>query len=181
MFLLSFLIEWRARISEVSRTSGSPGCENGWVILLLQRVSRAAVRVSGETVGEIGRGLLVFACVEPGDGPDTMDDAARKTVELRIFEDDQGKMNLDVTQAGGAVLAVSQFTLGADLSRGRRPGFEGAARPDEARPLFDRYLAVLRASGLTLATGSFGAAMEVELVNDGPATFSWRTKRRSVS
>jgi D-tyrosyl-tRNA(Tyr) deacylase len=151
------------------------------VILLLQRVSRAAVRVSDETVGEIGKGLLVFACVEPGDGPDDMDEAARKTVELRVFEDGQGKMNLDVTQAGGAVLAVSQFTLGADLSRGRRPGFEGAARPDEARPLFGRYLAALRASGVPVATGSFGAAMEVELVNDGPATFSWRTKRREVS
>jgi D-aminoacyl-tRNA deacylase len=161
--------------------SGSAGCENARVILLLQRVSRAAVRVSGETVGEIGRGLLVFACVEPGDGADTMDDAARKTVELRVFEDDQGKMNLDVTQVGGAVLAVSQFTLGADLSRGRRPGFEGAARPDEARPLFGRYVAVLRASGVVVATGAFGASMEVELVNDGPATFSWRTKRREVS
>ena len=148
------------------------------MILLLQRVSRAAVRVGGETVGQIGRGLLVLGCVEPGDGPDAMDEAARKTVELRVFEDGQGKMNLDVTQTGGAVLAVSQFTLGADLSRGRRPGFEGAARPEEARPLFDRYLAALRASGVPVATGSFGAAMSVELVNDGPATFHWRTKRR---
>ena len=124
------------------------------MILLLQRVSRAAVRVSGGTVGEIGPGLLVFACVEPGDGPDAMCEAARKTVELRVFEDANGKMNLDVTQSGGAVLAVSQFTLGADLSRGRRPGFEGAARPEEARPLFDRYVASLRASGVKVATGS---------------------------
>jgi D-tyrosyl-tRNA(Tyr) deacylase len=151
------------------------------VILLLQRVSRASVRVAGETLGEIGKGLLVFACVEPGDGSDAMDEAARKTVELRGFEDGQGKMNLDVTQAGGALLAVSQFTLGADLSRGRRPGFEGAARPEEARALFGRYLAVLRASGVPVAAGSFGAAMEVELVNDGPATFSWRTRQRQVS
>ena len=150
------------------------------MILLLQRVSRAAVRVSGETVGEIGRGLLVLACVEPGDGPEAMDEAARKTVELRVFEDAAGKMNLDVTQVGGSVLAVSQFTLGADLSRGRRPGFDGAARPDEARPLFGRYLAALRASGAPVASGSFGAMMEVELVNDGPATFSWRTKRPLV-
>ena len=150
------------------------------MILLLQRVSRAAVRVSGATVGEIGPGLLVFGCVEPGDGPDAMDEAARRTVELRVFEDANGKMNLDVTQAGGAVLAVSQFTLGADLSRGRRPGFEGAARPEEARPLFDRYVASLRASGVPVATGAFGAAMEVELVNDGPATFSWRTKRKDL-
>jgi D-tyrosyl-tRNA(Tyr) deacylase len=148
------------------------------VILLLQRVSRASVRVSGGTVGEIARGLLVLACVEPGDGTDAMDEAARKTVDLRVFEDAQGKMNLDVTQVGGAVLAVSQFTLGADLSSGRRPGFDGAARPDEARPLFGRYLSVLRASGVPVATGTFGAAMEVELVNDGPATFHWRTKRR---
>ena len=150
------------------------------MILLLQRVSRAAVHVGDDTVGEIGRGLLVFGCVEPGDDPDTMDEAARKTVELRVFEDDRGKMNLDVTQAGGAVLAVSQFTLGAELSRGRRPGFEGAARPEVARPLFDRYLAALRAAGIPVATGSFGATMQVELVNDGPATFHWRTKRRDV-
>lgn len=150
------------------------------MILLLQRVSRATVRVAGQAVGGIGKGLLVFACVEPGDGSETMDEAARKTVELRVFEDPDGKMNLDVTQVGGSVLAVSQFTLGADLSRGRRPGFEGAARPGEARPLFGRYLAALRASGVHVATGSFGAAMEVELVNDGPATFSWRTKGRTV-
>ena len=148
------------------------------MILLLQRVSRASVRVAGETVGEIGRGLLVFGCVEPADGPETVDEAARRTAELRVFEDEYGKMNLDVIQAGGAVLAVSQFTLGADLSRGRRPGFEGAARPEVARPLFDRYVSVLRASGLAVATGSFGASMEVELVNDGPATFHWRTKRQ---
>ncbi len=151
------------------------------MILLLQRVCRASVRVSGETVGEIGPGLLVFACVEPGDSSEAMDEAARKTVELRVFEDGQGKMNLDVTQASGSVLAVSQFTLGADLSRGRRPGFEGAARPEEARPLFGRYLAALRASGVPVATGSFGATMEVELVNDGPATFTWRTKRNPVA
>lgn len=152
----------------------------GGVILLLQRVSRATVRVAGQAVGEIGKGLLVFACVEPGDGPGTVDEAARKTVELRVFEDANGKMNLDVTEAGGSVLAVSQFTLGADLSRGRRPGFEGAAGPEEARPLFGRYVAGLRATGVPVATGSFGAAMEVELVNDGPATFSWRSKRRVV-
>jgi D-tyrosyl-tRNA(Tyr) deacylase len=170
-------IEWRARISEGLRRLPA---RIDAMILLLQRVTRAAVRVGGETVGEIGRGLLVFGCVEPGDGPDAMDEAARKTVELRVFEDEKGKMNLDVTQSGGAVLAVSQFTLGADLSRGRRPGFEGAARPEEARPLFDRYLTALRASGVPVATGSFGAAMEVELVNDGPATFLWRTKRRDV-
>lgn len=148
------------------------------MILVLQRVSRAAVRVAGRTVGEIGAGLLVLGCVEPDDTPATIDQAARKTVELRVFEDDGGKMNRDVTEAAGAVLAVSQFTLGADLSRGRRPGFEGAAKPDLAAPLFERYVATLRAYGLTTATGLFGAMMSVELVNEGPATFVWRTPRR---
>lgn len=148
------------------------------MILLLQRVSRAAVRVGGRTVGEIGPGLLVLGCVEPDDAEESVDLAARKTAELRVFEDAGGKMNLSVLDAGGAVLAVSQFTLGADLSRGRRPGFEGAARPEKAEPLFSRYVAGLRAQGLAVSTGAFGAAMEVELVNDGPATFHWRTPRR---
>ena len=148
------------------------------MILVLQRVSRAAVRVEGKTVGEIGKGLLVLGCVEPDDTPATIDQAAKKTVELRIFEDENGKMNRDVTEAGGAVLAVSQFTLGADLSRGRRPGFEGAAKPDLAAPLFERYVATLRAYGLGVSTGVFGAMMAVELVNDGPATFTWKTPRR---
>ncbi len=118
------------------------------MILLLQRVARAAVRVGGETVGEIGPGLLVFGCVEPGDGEGDVDEAAKKTVELRVFEDAAGKMNRDVAEAGGGILAVSQFTLGADLSRGRRPGFDGAARPDVARPLFERYVAGLKAYGI---------------------------------
>ncbi len=150
------------------------------MILVLQRVARAAVRVEGKTVGEIGKGLLVLGCVEPGDDAAAVDQAAKKTAELRIFEDANGKMNLDVVETAGAILAVSQFTLGADLSRGRRPGFEGAARPDVAAPLFDRYVATLRAYGPKVATGVFGAAMEVELVNDGPATFAWKTPRRPL-
>lgn len=149
------------------------------MILVLQRVSRAAVRVEGAIVGEIGPGLLVLGCVEPDDTPATIDQAAKKTIELRIFEDENGKMNRDVTEAAGSILAVSQFTLGADLSRGRRPGFEGAAKPDLARPLFDRYTATLRAYGLRVSTGVFGAMMAVELVNEGPATFSWKTPRRA--
>ena len=148
------------------------------MILLLQRVTRAVVRVRGATAGEIGKGLLVLGCVEPGDTEESVDVAAKKTAELRVFEDAAGKMNLDVAAAGGAVLAVSQFTLGADLSRGRRPGFEGAARPERAEPLFARYVAGLRAYGLPVSTGAFGAAMEVELVNDGPATFHWRSPAR---
>jgi D-tyrosyl-tRNA(Tyr) deacylase len=147
------------------------------VILVLQRVTRAAVRVSGEIVGEIGSGLLVLGCVEPVDDENAMDEGARKTAEMRIFADEKGRMNRDVREAGGAVLAVSQFTLGADLSRGRRPGFEGAARPEVAEPLFGRYVAALRAYGVRVETGRFRAMMEVELVNDGPVTFYWRTKR----
>jgi D-tyrosyl-tRNA(Tyr) deacylase len=147
------------------------------MILLLQRVSRAAVRVGGESMASSGQGLLVLGCVEPDDDARTIDQAATKTIELRVFEDDEGKMNRDVLEAGGEILAVSQFTLGADLSRGRRPGFTGAARPEVARPLFEDYVATLRAAGVRVETGVFGASMEVELVNDGPATFHWRTRR----
>lgn len=148
------------------------------MILLIQRVSRASVRVAGEPVAQIRRGLLVFGCVEPSDDEASVEVAARKAVELRVFEDERGKMNLDVRQASGEILAVSQFTLGADLSRGRRPGFEGAERPERAEPLFDRFVAALRAHGAPVSTGRFGAAMEVELVNDGPATFHWRSPGR---
>ena len=148
------------------------------MILLLQRVTRASVRVAGETVASIGPGLLVFACVEPDDDARSIDQAAMKTIELRVFADEEGKMNRDVLQSGGEVLAVSQFTLAADLSRGRRPGFGGAARFEVAEPLFDDYVATLRAASARVQTGVFRAAMEVELVNDGPATFHWRTGRR---
>ncbi len=148
------------------------------MILLVQRVTRGEVRVSGETVGKVGKGLVVFGCVEPDDTEESVDLAAKKTAELRVFEDAAGRMNLDSLDVGGGVLAVPQFTLGADLSRGRRPGFEGAARPEMAEPLFARYVAGLRAFGLPVSTGVFRAAMEVELVNDGPATFHWRTPRR---
>ncbi|MBL8112454.1 MAG: D-tyrosyl-tRNA(Tyr) deacylase, partial [Acidobacteria bacterium] len=149
------------------------------MILVVQRVSRASVTVAGEVVGEIAGGLLVLGCVEPGDDDRAMDLAARKTREWRIFGDANGRMNRDVVEAGGAVLAVSQFTLGADLSRGRRPGFEGAAKPELARPLFDRYVAGLRGLGLRVETGRFGAAMEVALVNDGPVTLVWRSGERA--
>jgi D-tyrosyl-tRNA(Tyr) deacylase len=139
--------------------------------VVVQRVSRAAVRVDGRTVGEIGRGFLVLVGAETDDAPETADEAARKIAALRVFEDAAGKMNLALADVGGAVLAVSQFTLAADLSRGRRPGFERALRGPEAEPLYERFVATLRAARLTVATGVFGASMEVELVNDGPATF----------
>ncbi len=138
---------------------------------VVQRVSRAEVRVSGETVGRIGRGFLVLVGAEIGDAAAAADELARKVSGLRVFDDANGKMNLALADVGGAVLAVSQFTLAADLSRGRRPGFERALRGPEAEPLYERFVAALRGAGLPVETGVFGAAMEVELVNDGPATF----------
>ncbi|MGH9381574.1 MAG: D-aminoacyl-tRNA deacylase [Thermoanaerobaculia bacterium] len=139
--------------------------------IVLQRVNRAAVRVDGEVVGDIGKGLLALVGVERGDGADEVARAAQRLVELRIFEDDAGRMNHDVTGAGGAVLVVSQFTLAADLSRGRRPSFGAAAPPELAEPLVARLVEDLRARGVGVATGRFGARMEVELINAGPVTF----------
>jgi len=137
---------------------------------LLQRVSRAMVRVDGEIVGRIGCGLLVLLGVEGGDLPDDADYMASKTAALRIFPDDSGNMNLSVLDAGGSALVVSQFTLAADTRRGRRPSFSGAATPDLAESLYRRYVESLRAEGVRVETGKFQAMMEVELVNDGPVT-----------
>lgn len=137
---------------------------------LLQRVTEARVTVEGRTVGEIGPGLLALVCAMPGD---TAEDAARMAVrvaKLRIFRDAEGRMNLPVTEAGSAILAVSQFTLAADLRTGNRPGFSRAAPPDEARERFEQFCAALRNLGLTVATGVFGAEMQVTLTNDGPVT-----------
>lgn len=139
--------------------------------LVIQRVSRAEVRVGAETVGRIGRGLLVFVGVEKGDGAEHAEEAARKVAGLRVFEDEAGKMNRSLADVAGSVLAVSQFTLSADLSRGRRPGFERALPAGEARPLYEHFCRALELAGVAVATGVFGAMMEVELVNDGPATF----------
>ncbi|HEX2254362.1 MAG TPA: D-aminoacyl-tRNA deacylase [Thermoanaerobaculia bacterium] len=139
--------------------------------LILQRVSRAAVSVDGETVGAVGRGLLVLAGVERGDGAEQVAAAADKLAGLRCFADAAGKMNLAAAEAGAAFLLVSQFTLAADLSRGRRPSFVGAAPPEEAEPLLAALAAELRRCGFEVATGRFGAHMAVELVNDGPVTF----------
>ncbi len=146
--------------------------------LVIQRVSSAAVRVEERVVGEIGRGFLVLFGAETGDDPDLADEAARKVAGLRVFEDEAGKMNLALAEVGGAVLAVSQFTLGADLSRGRRPGFERALRGAEAEPLYDRFVAALAGEGIPVRTGVFGAAMQVSLVNEGPATFLLELPRR---
>jgi len=145
------------------------------VRLLLQRVSRAEVRRAegadaGEVVGRIGPGLLVLVGVAPDDGADEVAWAAGKLLDLRIFPDAAGKMNLDVVAAGGGLLVVSQFTLYADTRRGRRPGFSSAAAPDVAERVYLELLERLRAADVEVASGAFGRAMEVELVNDGPVT-----------
>ena len=138
--------------------------------VVLQRVSRAAVRVDGETVGEIGAGLLALVGVAEGDDEAIADRVAAKAAGLRIFSDAEGRFNESVADLGGAVLVVSQFTLISDLRKGRRPSFTGAARPELAEPLVERFAQQLEASGLPVARGVFGAMMEVELVNDGPFT-----------
>jgi D-tyrosyl-tRNA(Tyr) deacylase len=140
------------------------------VRLVLQRVSRAAVEIDGERVAAIGRGLLVLAGVAPGDDPRTAVAAAAKIARLRVFDDAEGTMNLDLAAAGGSVLLVSQFTLLADSGRGRRPSFAGAARPEQAEPLIARLAEELERLGVAVECGRFGAHMTVELVNDGPVT-----------
>lgn len=139
--------------------------------ILIQRVSQARVEVGGQTAGRIGRGLLVLLGLEKGDDAGLAEEAARKVAGLRIFEDDAGKMNLAVGDVGGAVLVVSQFTLAADLSRGRRPGFERALPPAEAETLYEYFVKVISLLGLPVEKGVFGAMMDVSLVNAGPATF----------
>ena len=137
---------------------------------VVQRVSRASVRVDGRTHGEIGRGLLVLLGVAPSDGEVEIEWMAEKVAGLRIFPDDEGRMNRSVTEIGGAVLVVSQFTLYGDARKGRRPSFVDAAPPEVAQPTYERVVTALRARGLEVATGEFGAVMDVELVNDGPVT-----------
>lgn len=139
--------------------------------IVLQRVDRAAVRIDEEETARISHGAVALVGVEPGDGRSTAQRAARRLAELRIFPDQEGKMNLDAASCGAEFLVVSQFTLVADLSRGRRPSFATAAGPELAQPLIDELVAALRATGATVATGEFGAHMEVSLVNDGPVTF----------
>ncbi|HEU4724313.1 MAG TPA: D-aminoacyl-tRNA deacylase [Candidatus Eisenbacteria bacterium] len=138
---------------------------------LLQRVTRASVRVADAEVGAIGPGLLVLLGVAAGDDGALADRLAERVAGYRIFEDDAGKMNRSVLESGGGALVVSQFTLCADTSSGRRPGFEPAAPPAAAEPLYERFCEALERAGVPVRRGRFGASMDVELVNRGPVTF----------
>ena len=146
---------------------------------VIQRVRRARVTVEGRVRGEIGPGLLVLAGVTEGDTPEDRDWLARKIVQMRIFDDADGVMNRSVQEAGGDVLAVSQFTLFASTRKGNRPSYAAAARPEIARPAFDALVAALaQALGKPVPTGEFGAMMQVELVNDGPVTILLDSRSR---
>ena len=137
---------------------------------LLQRTTGASVRADGALVGEIGPGLVVLVGVGPADTKAVADALARRIVDLRIFRDAEGRTNRSLLEAGGAALVVSQFTLYADTRHGRRPGFTGAAPPEQAERLYERLAAAVQGLGVIVATGRFGAEMAVELVNDGPFT-----------
>jgi len=146
--------------------------------VVLQRVKKASVEVDGRTVGEIGRGICLLVGVEKGDTAADAEYLARKTVELRIFPDAEGKMNLALADVGGEVLAVSQFTLAGSVKKGRRPSFDNAEAPGKAAELFAHLTGLIRASGLRVETGVFQADMDVLIVNDGPVTFVLDSKQR---
>jgi D-tyrosyl-tRNA(Tyr) deacylase len=143
------------------------------VKIVVQRVSRASVRVDDEVVGSIGQGLVLLVGVETGDGPEQVERAAHRLATLRVFADEDGAMNRGLDEVGGEILVLSQFTLAGSIRRGRRPDFVGAARPEDAEPLVVALVTALRARGVPVATGVFRAHMMVELVNDGPVTFIW--------
>jgi D-tyrosyl-tRNA(Tyr) deacylase len=145
--------------------------------LVVQRVNRASVRSGPELLGEIGSGALVLAGIVLADSVEVVDRMADKLIGLRYFEDSEGRTNLGIADTGGALLVVSQFTLYADMRHGRRPGFTDAAPPERAIPLMDRFVERLRASAVPVQTGRFGAAMAVELVNDGPFTLVLDSER----
>ncbi|MZH13521.1 MAG: D-tyrosyl-tRNA(Tyr) deacylase [Nitrospinae bacterium] len=140
--------------------------------IVLQRVAQASVRVGGKDIAAICRGLLVLFGAEKNDTEEKVIFLAEKILNLRIFSDEKGKMNLSCLDISGEVLVVSQFTLAGDCSKGRRPGFDNAAPPDEARSLYQNFIHQVSRSGLKVASGEFGADMQVELINDGPVTFT---------
>ena len=137
---------------------------------VIQRVKEAEVKISGKTVGKIGKGLLVLLAVHVDDTEDKIEKMATKIINLRIFGDQADKMNLSVKDMGGEILVVSQFTLYGDISKGNRPSFIESAKPDKAVPYYEKFVEKIKVSGLKTATGEFGAMMEVGLVNDGPVT-----------
>ena len=141
------------------------------MIALIQRVSRAEVRIDGETVGSIGPGLLALACAEPGDDETTAERMLERLLGYRVFSDGAGKMNLSVQDIGGGLLLVPQFTLAADTSKGMRPSFSSALAPEPARQLFDHLVERARALHQEVASGRFGESMQVTLTNEGPVTF----------
>jgi len=143
----------------------------------VQRVSRCRVQVDGEVVGQIGRGLLVLLGVGKADNESAVDYLVEKILGLRIFEDDQEKMNLSIQDKSGEMLVVSQFTLFGDVRRGRRPSFDGAARPEEANHLYEYFVTKVREAGIRCETGRFRAMMDVELVNQGPVTILLDTEK----
>jgi D-tyrosyl-tRNA(Tyr) deacylase len=149
------------------------------MIGLLQRVSEAEVSVGGTRVAAIGTGLLVFVGVERGDGPGEADRLLERLLGFRVFEDDHGRMNLDIREIGGSLLLVPQFTLAADTAKGNRPGFSRAAEPAVGERLFERLAAAAGAARVPVGCGVFGAVMQVRLCNEGPATFSLRVAPRS--
>jgi D-tyrosyl-tRNA(Tyr) deacylase len=140
--------------------------------IVLQRVSRASVTVKGEVIASTSKGLLILFGAEKNDYVDKVQFLAEKTLNLRVFPDEKGKMNLSCLDIGGEVLVVSQFTLAGDCNKGRRPGFDNAADPEAAKRLYQKFIEQVLESGLRVATGEFGADMQVELINDGPVTFT---------
>lgn len=138
--------------------------------VVLQRVNHAAVRIDGETVGQIQKGYLLLVGLAPEDTDEQLDWMVHKIVNLRVFEDENGKLNRALADVNGEILSISQFTLYADVKHGNRPGFSKAAKPEIAAPLYDRFNEKLRAAGVHVETGRFGADMKVELENDGPVT-----------
>jgi D-tyrosyl-tRNA(Tyr) deacylase len=140
--------------------------------IVLQRVARASVTVKGEVIASITKGLLILFGAEKNDDDDKVQFLAEKTLNLRIFPDEKGKMNLSCLDIGGEVLVVSQYTLAGDCTKGRRPGFDNAAAPEATQSLYQNFIQQISESGLKVDAGEFGADMQVELINDGPVTFT---------